>query len=448
MFNKIAQYRVLSTIDLQSAYHQVPIKDEDKLYTALETRHDLYHFTRLPFGVTNGVACLQREMMKFAAENNLEAVFPYLDNVTVCGLLCLVLKITDTKYSNPRREDLSKEDETERQMMSEVREQFRSNMEGKDTTHGLYYHLQSLGLNVKAAEDGSLKITVECRTLKVLQCLWEEYTSGCLNTTAESYFLTDDMKRRYNVTSVSLKTTILEEDYLACKNFLVAHENQQLSTNKGEYLSQVQTETAFTPDIPAAEKVGSGASGLNYEDNLEHMQAARRLCQEEETQEMESGKLSQADSVKKPIREVHQNGQPPVKVVQVSGEEGEKKMRITLKCPDLNSLQSLWEDYPSGCLNAAAARCLLTDKIKEKFGVESISVETTILEKDYLACREYLSENIGEKNMIKEEREQLEKKEEVKKQDNEESKIMEDKERITERKKGEKGGKNEEKRRK
>lgn len=85
MFNKIAQYRVLSTIDLQSAYHQVPIKDEDKLYTALETRHDLYHFTRLPFGVTNGVACLQREMMKFAAENNLEAVFPYLDNVAVCG---------------------------------------------------------------------------------------------------------------------------------------------------------------------------------------------------------------------------------------------------------------------------------------------------------------------------------------------------------------------------
>ena len=125
------------------------------------------------------------------------------------------------------------------------------------------------------------------------------------------------------------------------------------------------------------------------------MQAARRLCQEEETQEMESGKLSQADSVKKPIREVHQNGQPPVKVVRVSGEEGEKKMRITLKCPDLNSLQSLWEDYRSGSLNAAAARCLLTDNIKEKFGVESISVETTILEKDYLACREYLSENIG-----------------------------------------------------
>ena len=32
--NKIAQYRVFSTIDLRSAYHQVPIRKEDKPYTA------------------------------------------------------------------------------------------------------------------------------------------------------------------------------------------------------------------------------------------------------------------------------------------------------------------------------------------------------------------------------------------------------------------------------
>ena len=32
--NKIAQYRVFSSIDMCSAYHQIPIKDEDKPYTA------------------------------------------------------------------------------------------------------------------------------------------------------------------------------------------------------------------------------------------------------------------------------------------------------------------------------------------------------------------------------------------------------------------------------
>ena len=36
MVNKIAQYRVFSTIDLRSAYHQVQLKEEDKPYTALE----------------------------------------------------------------------------------------------------------------------------------------------------------------------------------------------------------------------------------------------------------------------------------------------------------------------------------------------------------------------------------------------------------------------------
>ncbi len=85
MVNKIAQYRVFSTIDLRSAYHQVPLKDEDKPYTAFEARGNLYQFTRLPFGVTNGVACFQREMVKFVEENHLKAVFPYLDNITICG---------------------------------------------------------------------------------------------------------------------------------------------------------------------------------------------------------------------------------------------------------------------------------------------------------------------------------------------------------------------------
>ena len=84
--NKIAQYRVFSTIDLRSAYHQLPIKHADKPYTAFESSGSLYQFTRVPFGVTNGVACFQRIMDTFIEEENLEATFAYLDNVTICGM--------------------------------------------------------------------------------------------------------------------------------------------------------------------------------------------------------------------------------------------------------------------------------------------------------------------------------------------------------------------------
>ena len=85
LVNEMAQYRVFSTVDLRSAYHQVRLKDEDKPYTAFEASGCLYQFTRLPFGVTNGVACFQREMVKFVQEENLKGTFPYLDNITICG---------------------------------------------------------------------------------------------------------------------------------------------------------------------------------------------------------------------------------------------------------------------------------------------------------------------------------------------------------------------------
>jgi hypothetical protein len=85
LVNQIAQYRVFSTIDLRSAYHQVPLKNDDKPYTAFEARGCLYQFTRLPFGVTKGVACFQREMVRFVQEEDLKATFPYLDNITICG---------------------------------------------------------------------------------------------------------------------------------------------------------------------------------------------------------------------------------------------------------------------------------------------------------------------------------------------------------------------------
>lgn len=83
--NKIAQFKVFSTIDLRSAYHQVAIRDSDKPYTAFEAGGKLYHFKRIPFGITNGVACFQRTMDSLIKEEGLVGTYTYLDDVTICG---------------------------------------------------------------------------------------------------------------------------------------------------------------------------------------------------------------------------------------------------------------------------------------------------------------------------------------------------------------------------
>ena len=60
MVQEISQYKYFATFDLKSAYHQIPIRDEDSKYTAFEVDGQLWEFTRIPFGVTNGVSAFQR----------------------------------------------------------------------------------------------------------------------------------------------------------------------------------------------------------------------------------------------------------------------------------------------------------------------------------------------------------------------------------------------------
>ena len=85
LVNNLAKHKVFSTFDLRSAYHQIPIKDADRKFTAFEANGRLYQFCRIPFGVTNGVAAFQRIMDSIVDDAGLQGVFPYLDNITVGG---------------------------------------------------------------------------------------------------------------------------------------------------------------------------------------------------------------------------------------------------------------------------------------------------------------------------------------------------------------------------
>ena len=85
MVQKIAQYSVFSTIDLRSAYHQIPLKEEDKPYTTFEALGGLYQFNRMPFGITNGVAGFQRSIDDVITKENIKDTFAFVDNVTIYG---------------------------------------------------------------------------------------------------------------------------------------------------------------------------------------------------------------------------------------------------------------------------------------------------------------------------------------------------------------------------
>ncbi|XP_012562704.1 uncharacterized protein LOC101238699 [Hydra vulgaris] len=83
--NIISKYKIYSTLDLRSAYYQIPLSKKDRPYTAFEADNKLWQYTRMPFGVTNGSACFQRKIDDFVRKYKLTDCFPFIDNITICG---------------------------------------------------------------------------------------------------------------------------------------------------------------------------------------------------------------------------------------------------------------------------------------------------------------------------------------------------------------------------
>ena len=84
--NEIVKCKIYSTLDLKSAYYQIPLAKSDWEFTAFEANGKLYQYCRLPFGVTNGVVAFQRIIDNLIERYKLQNTFAYLDNVTVAGM--------------------------------------------------------------------------------------------------------------------------------------------------------------------------------------------------------------------------------------------------------------------------------------------------------------------------------------------------------------------------
>ena len=99
----------------------------------------------------------------------------------------------------------------------------RNYSEVRETAVGAFLEFLKMAYNVSrvAVNKGSLIISLNCKTLKDLDQLWNDYLSGHLNKVAERYLVTDKMKRKLKLRKINLKTTIEEENYLNCRKVLL-----------------------------------------------------------------------------------------------------------------------------------------------------------------------------------------------------------------------------------
>ena len=90
----------------------------------------------------------------------------------------------------------------------------------EDFNSFMLYMKQMREVIVVDCKPGSLIITVECGSLKILEELWQDYCTGNLGRVVQECLVTEDILKELGLSEIKLITTIDEKDYKDCQKYL------------------------------------------------------------------------------------------------------------------------------------------------------------------------------------------------------------------------------------
>jgi len=83
LFATLAHSKKFSKLDMNQAYQQILLEEDSKKFVVINTHRGLFHYNRLPFGVSTAPGIFQRVMECLLKGN--PGVNVYLDDILVTG---------------------------------------------------------------------------------------------------------------------------------------------------------------------------------------------------------------------------------------------------------------------------------------------------------------------------------------------------------------------------